>query len=386
MSKPTVVISAYNVASFPEGGGHFWVYMQYVLGLRQLGCDVYWLECFRSKGRTEREDAALATFRARTQAHGLGGKLILYRTRSKRAEANAPTDYLEMPRAEAEEVYARADLLLNFHYAVSPGLLAQFRRTALVDIDPGLLQFWISRGQLPVPRHDLYFTTGENVGQPGGKIPDGGLQWIPIRPAVCLEHWPCVFDPGSVAFTTVSLWDSSDWVVDEQETYENTKRVSFLEFADLPRLTRQPLELTLFLRTPRDLQERSDLESRGWRIRHSREVANTPEAYRAYIQQSRGEFSCAKPSCMRFQGAWISDRTLCYLASGKPAVVQHTGPSATLPSREGLFRFSTLNEAAEALETINEDYERHSRAARRLAETQFDSKQVVGSILSRALS
>ena len=383
---PTVVISPFNVASFPEGGGHFWVYMQYVLGLRQLGCDVYWLESFRSKGRTEREDAALTTFRARTKAQGLGGKLILYRTHSKRAETEAPTEYLEMPRDEAEAVYARADLLLNFHYAISPGLLARFRRTALVDIDPGLLQFWISRGQLRVPRHDLYFTTGENVGQPGGKIPDGGLPWFTIRPAVCLEQWPCVFDPRSVAFTTVSLWDSSDWVVDEQETYENTKRVSFLEFADLPRLTPQPLELALFLRTPRDFQERSDLESRGWRIRHSREVASTPEAYRAYIQQSRGEFSCAKRSCMKFQSAWISDRTLCYLASGKPAVVQHTGPSSTLPSREGLFRFSTLREAAEAFETINGDYERHSRAARRLAETHFDAKQVVKSILTRALS
>src|SRR5262247_1264153 len=102
MSRPIIVISAFNVAGFPSGGGHFWVYMQYVLGLRQLGCDVYWLECFRSKGRKEREEAALATFRGRTEARGLGGKLILYRTRSKRAEADAPTEYLEMPRAEAE--------------------------------------------------------------------------------------------------------------------------------------------------------------------------------------------------------------------------------------------------------------------------------------------
>src|SRR5438876_5180635 len=240
---PTVVLSAFNVANFPDGGGHFWVYLQYVLGLRQLGCDVYWLEGFRTNGRTEREAAALATFRARTEAYGLGGKLALYLTNGKKdVSPELPTEYLVMSGDEAQAVYERADLLLNFHYEIRPGLLARFRRTALVDIDPGLLQFWISRGQLAVPSHDLYFTTGETVGRPGGKIPDSDLPWIPIRPPVCLEHWPYLFDSRNQAFTTVSNWDSDDWVVDGDEEYENTKRVAFLEFADLPRLTNQPLE------------------------------------------------------------------------------------------------------------------------------------------------
>jgi len=127
------------------------------------------------------------------------------------------------------------------------------------------------------------------------------------------------------------------------------------------------------------------MESHGWRIRLSPEVAATPESYQAYVQGSRGEFSCAKRSCMKFQNAWVSDRTLCYLASGKPAVVQHTGPSAFLPNGEGLFRFSTLGEAAAALEAVNANYERHSRAARQLAETYFDAKHVLRRILSYAL-
>jgi len=383
---PTIVIAPSNVAAFPEGGGHFWVYLQYVLGLRQLGCDVYWLEAFRSKGRAEREAAALATFRARMEQHGLGGKVILYVTHSKEPSPEAPTEYLDMTRAEAEAIFERADLLVNFHYATSPGLLAYFRRTAMIDIDPGLLQFWISRRQLSVPPHDFYFTIGENVGKPGGKIPDGGLDWIHIRPAVCLEAWPYRMDPRSEAFTTISSWDSSDWIVDGGDTYENTKRVSFLEFADLPRLTRQPLEAALSLRTERDAQERRDLEERGWRVRHSREVSATPEMYQAYIQRSRGEFSCAKRSCMRFQNAWVSDRTLCYLASGKPVVVQDTGPSAFLPNGRGMFRFSTPQQAAEAFEAINADYERHCRAARDLVEAYFDAKQVAESILSHALN
>jgi len=382
---PVVVLSPFNVAGFPEGGGHFWVYLQYALGLRLLGCEVYWLEGFRTKGRAEQEAAALATFRARMQQYGFGGKCILYLMHSENPSPEAPTEYLDMARAEVEAIIEQADLMLNFHYSISPALLARFRRTALVDIDPGLLQFWISRGQLTVPRHDFYFTTGETVGTPAARFPDCGLRWIHFRPPVCLERWPYVFDPRSDAFTTVSIWDSSDWVVDRDAVYENTKRLAFLEFADLPQLTTQSLELALFLLRERDIAESKDLEKRGWRIRHSREVAATPEMYQAYIQGSRGEFSCAKRSCMEFQNAWISDRTICYLASGKPVVVQNTGPSSFLPNGEGMFRISTPKEAADAFAAINADYERHSRAARQIAETYFDSKRTAEGILEFSL-
>jgi hypothetical protein len=383
---PSVVVAAYNVATFPDGGGHLWVYLQYLLALRQLGYEVYWLEGFRTKGRTEQEAMALATFRARMEREGLGDNLILYLTHSKEGSAEPPADYMNRSREEAEAIFERADLLLNFHYLISPGLLAKFRRTALIDIDPGLLQFWISRDQLRVPRHDIYFSTGETVGQHGSKIPDCGIDWIHMPPAVCLDRWPYQFDARCATFTTVSSWDSSDWIVDGNESYENTKRAAFLEFAELPSLTPQRLELALFLRWERDFADAKELERRGWRIRPSREVAAGPETYQAYIQQSRGEFSCAKRSCMKFQNAWVSDRTLCYLASGKPVVVQNTGASALLPNGEGMFRFSTLQEAADAIGAVNADYEHHCRAARKLAERHFDAYKVLREVLSRALS
>src|SRR5437773_5643396 len=319
------------------------------------------------------------------QRYGLAHKCIIYVTHSNRPSPKAPTEYLDINRDEAEAIFEKADLLLNFHYSLSPALLRRFRRTALVDIDPGLFQFWISRGQLQVSPHDLYFTTGENVGRPGSKIPDCSLNWINIRPPVSLEHWPYRFDPSCEAFATVSTWDSPDWVLDGTEKYENTKRVAFLEFADLPRLTRQPLELALFLRTERDLVEQRDLQSRGWRIRHSREVAENLENYQTHIQRSRGEFSCAKPSYIKLQTAWVSDRTVCYLASGKPVVVQDTGPSAFLLNGEGIFRFTTPEQAAGALEAINADYEHHCRAARKLAEDHFDARKVAGRILNCAM-
>jgi hypothetical protein len=382
---PTIVLSPFSVINFPEGGGHFWVYMQYAQGLLRSGFDVYWMEAFRSRNDRELDELLLAPFRARMERFGLSDKLIVYPSDDSNVVDGLPKEYLGLARSEAEAIFECADLLLNFHYAIAPKLLARFRRTALVDIDPGLLQFWISRGQLSVPRHDLYFTTGETVGTPAARFPDCGLKWTHIRPPVCLECWPLSFEPRAEAFSTVSNWDSDDWIVDKEETYENTKRVAFLEFADLPGLTSQPLELALFMKTEKDMQDRKDLEQRGWRIRHSRDVAGTPEAYQTYIQSSRGEFSCAKRSCLKFQNAWVSDRTLCYLASGKPVVVQNTGPSSLLPNGEGMFRFSTLKEAARAFSAINNDYETHSRAARQIAESLFDAKQVAGQILSDAL-
>src|SRR5437870_1411925 len=135
---PTVVLSPFNVINFPEGGGHFWVYMQYAQGLLQAGCDVYWLENFRASGNAEQDAAALSAFAARIEPYGLGGRLILYVTRGPSDAAVRRTEYIGMTQAEAEAVFERADLLLNFHYAIAPALLACFRRTSLVDIDPGL--------------------------------------------------------------------------------------------------------------------------------------------------------------------------------------------------------------------------------------------------------
>ena len=382
--KPTVVLSAFNVANFPEGGGHFWVYMQYALGLRQLGCDVWWMERFIRGTNDHRDAATIATFFDRMEEFGFGGKALLIAARDRHMPWTE--SLLVGPSlSEAHALMRRTDLLLNFHYAIEPDLLGRFRRTALVDIDPGLFQFWLSRGQLSVPQHDRYFTTGETVGEPGSPIPDCGLPWVPIRPCVSLADWDYSFHPERDAMTTVSAWSSGDWVKDDVVRYENSKRAAFLAFKDLPRHTAQPLELALFMVTDEDREEQSLMQRLGWRVRPSRLVAGSPDAYRRYIRRSRGEFACAKRSCMEFQNAWVSDRTLCYLASGKPAVVQHTGPSRYLPDADGLFRFHTIEGAAESLAAMNADYEHHCRAARALAEAHFDARKVTARILEVSL-
>ena len=377
----SVVISSVRLVDFLEGGGHFWAYMQYAHGLRQVGCEVHWLESFKPSGSPERDRLVVAAFFDRMERHGLEGKIVL-------AVDDGSTwkerPIVGMTRRQAEDLFGNADLLLNFKYGIDADIVSLFRRTALVDIDPGILQYWMSRRAIIVPSHDCYFTIGDTVGGASARFADCGIQWIHIRPPVCLEAWPYAYDPAAECFTTVSSWWSPDWIGDSTNGYDNSKRISFLRFADLPRATSQPLELALFLADSDD-HERRALEGRGWRVRHSLEVARTPEMYRSYVQSSRGEFSCAKPSCMNFQNAWISDRTLCYLASGKPVVVQNTGANSLLDDGEGVFRFTTMDDAAAALETINSDYERHCRAARSLAEDHFDAKQTARQILEAAL-
>ena len=393
----TAVISVYKVASFPDGGGHFWVYLQYALGLRRLGCDVYWLEQLRPARDPARQTSVISTFQERMKQFGFEGRTLLYTL-----DGEGEPHLVGGTWSEAEAVLRRADVVLNFHYAIDPRLLAYARRTALVDIDPGLLQFWMSTGQLNVPAHDCYLTTGETVGTPAARFSDCGLQWTHIRPPVCLDLWPVTDDARPEDFTTVSSWSSASWLKVNRDgqsiLIDNTKRVSFLDFVDLPRHTSQPLELALYLldRDPagpvrvkqaqQDAADRASLERHGWRVRDSREVTGSPTTYRSYIQQSRGEFSAAKPSCRGFQNAWVSDRTVSYLASGKPVVVQHTGPSTYLPDGEGMFRFVSLPDAVAALETINRDYRRHCRAAREIAEAYFDARRILATALNAVLS
>ena len=410
----TIVLSPPRVVGSPQVGGHFWVFLHYALGLRGLGCEVYWLEQVEPTGDRGVDANLLATFHERMGRYGLADRTLLYARGPSCPGGPRERIPLNCSAAELDAVVRRADLLLNVHYAIDPELLTGFRRTALVDIDPGLLQFWMSSGQIPAPRHDRYLSIGETVGTPEARFPDCGLAWQRIRSPIWLPAWPRVSEPAQ-AFTTVSSWwggrGGGEWVVrGEGDYYDNNKRVSFLDFVELPRRTEETLELALSLSDgvqidaplesvaetegagpaggaayPSEVQDMQLLRRCGWRLRHARDVAGGPDAFQAYIQRSKGEFSCAKPSCMAFQNAWISDRTLCYLASGRPAVVQDTGPSAFLPNGLGLFRFRSLEQAAEALATVAAEYEKQSRAAREIAEAYFDARLVLPPLLDAAL-
>lgn len=370
-----------DTLGFMRGGGHFWVYLNWALGLRANGCRVHWLEPIPDGLGDDELWQRVAVLRTRLGPYGLDESIAVV------GWTREPPDATQPPRCTAfGEVAAASDLLINFTYAMPASVLDRFRRTALVDIDPGLTQLWLAHGQMHVAPHSLYFTTGETVGA-SPSIPDCGLPWIYTPPCVALDAWPVTPTAADTPFTTVSGWYADEWVATADGHYCNDKRHGFLPFLDLPRLIRQPLELALNLGDGDAANdERRSLESRGWRVRQSYDVAGTPADYQRYIQGSRGEFSAVKPSCVRLQNAWISDRTLCYLASGKPSIVQHTGPSRFLPTSAGLFRFRTLREAAEMLEAAATDYEHQSCLARALAEEHFDAAVVTRRVLERALT
>jgi hypothetical protein len=377
--RPLVTLSA-NTLSYPQGGGHMWVYLNWALGLRDAGCDVVWLE------GVKREIAGdLATFvanlRARLAPYGFEDRIALWSEDDVSIAQDAAIGCLDR-----DDSLGSSDLLLNLSYGTPDRVVRLARRSALVDIDPGLLQTWVSQGDFPLPCHDVYFTIGETVGTPEARFPDLGIRWHYTPPCVSLSRWHSVSAEASAPFTTVSHWASNDWLTnDAGKLVSNEKRAGYLAFLDLPRRTSQALELALQMRTREDAADRAMLLEHGWRVQDAWSVAAMPWDYQQYVHGSAGEFSCVKPSCVWFQNAWISDRTLCYLASGKPAVVQHTGSSRFLPDDAGLCRFRDLDEAVQHLENVSENYEQHGRCARAIAEQYFDARKVAAAVLERAL-
>jgi hypothetical protein len=367
-----------NAIYYPEGGGHLWVYLNWALGFRAIGCRVIWLEEVGSDLPPGKVGALVEALRTQLEPYDLARDLVVCST------SGEPVHTSLVGRASEVERAFDADLLFDMHYHEDAALVRHFRRSALLDIDPGLTQIWMRLGWMPVAPHDTYFTTGETVGRDGCSIPDCGLRWHHVSPCVSLEHWPVRDAVPRDCFTTVTHWEDGEWIVDGREVYCNDKREGFLPFLTLPEVSGQPLELALHLCSEQP-ERRSEIEDHGWGTVDAYEVASTPATYQSYIQESRGEFSCAKPSCVRLQNAWVSDRTLCYLASGRPAIVQHTGRSGVLPDREGLLRFKDVQQAVECLELAASDYSHQCLLARQLVEERFDARRMAASVLERAL-
>ena len=372
----TVCLHPQGTLGYPEGGGYLWIYLNWALGLRALGCEVIWLEAVPPSAAAEKVRVDVERLAERLRPYGLDGSLALCSTTGEPLPSDVVGDRVDLDGA------AEADLLLNQHYGAPPEVVGRFRRSALLDIDPGLLQIWMSKGWLRVARHDAYFTIGEAVGRPGSRIPDVGVEWRHTPPCVALEWWPVCEAGDDAALTTLTHWYAGGGADDTEEAYADDKRSGFLPYLDLPRSSPLPLELALDVAS--DENEASALRARGWRVKNSYEVAPTPWDFQRYVQTSLGEFSCAKPSYVRLETGWLSDRTVCYLASGKPCVVQHTGPSRYLPDAAGIFRFRDAAEAARHLEAAASDYMRQCALARALAEELFDARKAARGVLEGA--
>ncbi len=363
-----------NALYYPQGGGHAWLNLNWALELRALGCQVVWLELVDSDTPAYEVRAYVAILKSRLGRYGLAESVALCSWTDEPLPRDAAEGYLNL------EAAAEADLLLNLAYGAPPGMLRRFWRSALVDIDPGLTQVWMSKGCISVAQHDVYFTIGETVGQPGAWFPDGGLKWQYTPPCVALDWWQPHRAAEDAAFTTASHRYQGEWIEDTDGSCLNDKRSGFLPCLDLPRRTEQPLELAL---TCGDVEAIRLLTSHGWRIIDGLALSRDILPYHDYILNSCGEFTVAKDQNIRLRSGWFSDRSACYLATRRPVITQDTGFGTILPSGWGLFAFQTMGNILAAMEAIAIAYEGNCRAAREIAAEYFAADKVIGSLMGQ---
>jgi hypothetical protein len=377
----STVFVAGALANKPANGGEAWVRLSWLLGLRRLGYEVCFVEqlspdaCVDTNGApapVARSDN-LAFFRGVVDRFGLSAtSSLIY------------DDGAQVFGMTADELLARAEsavALFNIsgHLKDEP-LMRRFTRKIYVDLDPGFTQYWHAAGHpLGLENHDEHLTVGSHVGTDACPIPTRGIRWRHVRPPVVLDEWtPGDGDAGR--FTTVGSWRGAFGPITWEGHTFGLKVHEFRKFAELPERTQGIFETALDI-SPADANDKVMLEGHGWRLVDPRHVAGDPDAFRAYVQSSGAEFSVAQGIYVETNSGWFSDRTAAYLAAGKPALVQDTGFSRTLATGEGLLCFTTMQEAIAGAHEILGAYDRHSRAARALAETFFDSDVVLGALV-----
>lgn len=367
-------------------GGSVWTRLSYAVGLKRLGFDVLFLEQIDRERCTDREDRAAAFeesqqaafFRECTRDFGLdaGATLLL----------NGTDRTVGLALSEVRRAVDSARLLLNISGHIDDArLLPRTGLKIFVDQDPGFTQFWLARGEpgVRIAGHDVYFTIGENVGAADCVIPTSGLRWHPTRQPIVLTDWPVAPSDSLERYTTIGSWRGPYGpVVFDGKTY-GLKAHEFRRFIELPRHLSARCEIALDIH-PADQADMDRLRANGWSLVDPRSAAGDPYAFRSFVQQSDAELSVAQGVYVATGSGWFSGRTARYLASGKPALVQDTGFSRNYPVGEGLVPFRRVEEAIDGAARLSEDYGRHREAARRLAETCFDSDLVLSRLLEDA--
>jgi len=381
------VVSSRGVSGLPEIAGNTWTFLQYVIGLGRLGVETYWVDhqpkldprLPAQQGRARpHEDChsfeyASARFHEMAEAFGFDGRYsILY---------DDETPFGLDPSALCD-LARDADVLLNIAGPLDAGSpLLEIERRAYVDLDPGFTQIWAQQLELSLDKFNFFFTVGQNVGRPEFKVPTLGIEWEPFFPPVVLDLWPTHIDASCKRFSTIGDWHGSQYAHFDGELYGG-KREEFMRFFELPKRAQRPIEVALCM-FQHDYEDLGLLMRNGWIVRDPYLYAGNLESYREFIQVSRAELSVAKGGYVRSGSGWVSDRTACYLASGKPAVIQSTRAEEHLPTGMGLLTFETGEQACSALDAVDDAYLEHCQAARRIAETYFDSDIVLASILDR---
>jgi hypothetical protein len=384
MAPRGTIAVAGSVAQKPRHGGHTWVFLQYLLGFRRLGWDVLFLDRLDPAACTDDAGAPCPPGESK-QIRFLAGVMKRFGLgRSYCLLLGAGPETVGLSRAEAVERVRRSVVLLNIMgFLRDPEVLAAAPRRVFLDIDPGFGQMWRELEQADVVAgHDAFVTIGENVGRPGCLVPTGGLDWTTTPQPVVLDHWPATSPPADGPLTSVASWRGAYGPVEYRGTVYGLRVHEFRKFAGLPRRCPYHCRIALDIH-PSEAKDLALLAEQGWELADPRRVAGDPWAYQTFIRDSAAEFMVAKGMYVQTACGWLSDRSLCYLATGRPVLAQDTGLRDLYPTGQGLITFATPDEAVAAAEELRRNYPCHARAARALAEEYFDSDRVLGRLLDR---
>jgi hypothetical protein len=381
-SRLRVIVLGYIVRG--PLGGLAWHHLQYVLGLARCGHDVYFVEdsddfpsCYDpTRGVVNADPTYGLEFTRRAfRRVGLADRWAYYDAHTARWLGPASDCIVRLS--------AHADLLLNIS-GVNPirAWFADIPARALVDTDPVFTQvrhLTDAQARERAAQHTAFLSFGENIGRQHSAIPDDGFPWQPTRQPVVLDAWPVTPGPADGRFTTVMQWDSYPPREHNGRRY-GMKSDSFGSYLDLPRRSPHHFELALGSTTaPRAL-----LRRHGWRILDPLRPTKNPWAYQRYIQRSKGEFTVAKHGYVVGHSGWFSERSVAYLASGRPVITQETGFSDWLNPGAGILPFVRPEEALAAIDEVCARYDEHCRAARVVAEEFFDAQKVLPRLLEAA--
>jgi len=370
VTKLTIVMSG-MIAGDPGQGGATWAVLQYVLGFRRLGHEVIFVEPVK-----ELTPARTEYFQEVVDEFGLGGAAALLHAGTTVTHG---LDY-----AALAAIARRADLLVNISGMLTdPELMNSIPCRIYVDLDPAFIQLWHSVQQIDMrfTGHTHFVTIGQSIGRTECTVPTCGLDWIPTPQPIVLEHWPFIGPPTRAAFTTIGNWRGYG-SIEHNAIYYGQKVHALRPLIDLPQRTKSRFQLALSIH-PEETRDLDLLSANGWELLNPLEVAGTPATYRDFVRSSLAEFGLAKSGYVAARCGWFSDRSICYLASGRPVLAQDTGFGAWLPTGEGVVPFTSVEEAAIGADRIVADYDRHARTARALAQEFFDSDVVLSRLLTR---
>jgi len=371
-----------SVAQRPGSGGHTWVFLQYLLGFRRLGYDVVLVDrlepdmCLDERGEPcdAEHSVNIAYLSAVMQRFGLADRWALLHDGGRRS--------FGMDREALTRAAGESALMLNVNgFVDDPEVMDRVGLRAYLDIDPGFGQMWRALDLHDMfAGHDVHITIGERIGLPDCTVPTGGLDWITTPQPVVLDEWPIATAADEGRFTSVASWRGPFAPIEYEGVTYGLRVHEFRRFAELPRRSREQFEVALDIHEA-DTADLDLLRANGWLLADPAVEAADPWSYRDYVQRSKGELMIAKGMYVKSRSGWFSDRSICYLASGRPVVAQETGFSELYPVGEGLLAFEDLDGAQAAVEEVAGDYPRHARAARAIAEQHFDSDRVLKRLL-----